>query len=299
MDKFAAIKAFVCAVEKGSFAAAARELGFSRSQINRLVVGLEDELGVQLLHRTTRSVSLTPSGDTYYQRCRIILGDMQEAEDTIQAEHTEARGEIRLNAPLSFGIRHLAPALVEFMQRHPLISVHLLLGDQFLDPSSEGIDVTLRIAERREQPSLIEHEIAEAHRVICAAPSFLRTHGTPQHPSDLAQLTCLHYGNLPTGGIWRLQNGKEIVDVRVKGRLCSNNADVLSEAAINGLGIVMLPVFIAGAAIKARRLKVILKDFRPPPIFLSLVYLPDRHHSTRNRLLVKFLQEWFEQHPVL
>ena len=299
MDKFAAIKAFVSAVEKGSFAAAARELGYSRSQINRLVVGLEDELGVQLLNRTTRSVALTPLGDSYYRRCRIILGDLQEAEDTVQADHTEARGEIRLNAPLSFGVRHLAPALVVFMQRHPQISVQLLLGDQFLDPSSESFDLTLRIAQRREQPSLVEHEIAEAHRVICAAPAFLRVHGIPRHPTDLAHLPCLHYGNLPTGGIWRLQNEKESVDVRVNGKLCSNNADVLCEAAINGLGIVMLPVFIAGPAIKARRLKVILTDYHPPPIYLSLLYPPNRHHSTRNRLLVKFLQEWFEQHPVL
>ena len=122
MDKFAAIKAFVGAVEKGSFAAAARELGFSRSQINRLVVGLEDELGVQLLHRTTRSVSLTASGETYYQRCRIVLGDLQEAEETIQADHTEVRGEIRLNAPLSFGIRHLGPGSGGI---HAAVSAHI------------------------------------------------------------------------------------------------------------------------------------------------------------------------------
>lgn len=299
MDKFAAIKSFVCAVEKGSFAAAARELGYSRSQINRLVLGLEDELGVQLLNRTTRSISLTPPGETYYRRCRIILGDLQEAEDTVQADHTEARGEIRLNAPLSFGVRHLGPALVVFMQRHPHISVQLLLGDQFLDPVGEGFDLTLRIAQRREQPSLIEHEIAEAHRVICASPAFLRANGVPEHPVDLSSLPCLHYGNLPTGGIWRLQNAHDSVDVRVSGKLCSNNADVLCEAAINGLGIVMLPVFIAGPAIKAQRLKVILPDYSPPAIYLSLLYAPNRHHSTRNRLLVKFLQEWFEEHPVL
>jgi len=299
MDKFAAINAFVHVVEKSSFAAAARDQGYSRSQINRLVLSLEDSLGVQLLNRTTRSVSLTPLGDSYYQRCRGILNDLAEAEETLQVEHAEPRGEIRFNAPLSFGVRHLGPALVAFMKLYPGVSVHLVLGDHFIDPVSEGFDLTLRISQRREQPSLIEHEIAEAHRVICASPGYLKNHKIPTTPNELTQLNCLHYGNLPTGGVWRLQKDQESMDVRVNGLLCSNNADVLCEAAINGLGIAMLPMFIAGPAIQARTLTIILPDYHPPRIFLSLLYPPNRHLSTRNRLLVKFLQDWFAKYPAL
>lgn len=294
MDKLASLTAFVTVVEQGSFAAAARELGISRSQVNRQVIQLEDDLGVQLLHRTTRSVSVTPVGDSYYKRSRAIIDELHDAERDVQAEHAEPKGEIRINAPQSFGVRHLAPALVEFLKLYPHISVQLALSDQFIDPVADGFDVTLRISARRDNPSLIEHEIIEAHRVLCAAPAFLNEHGAPKHPRELATLPCLHYGNLPTGNSWRLMKGEESVDVRVNGILCANNADVLNDAACAGLGIALLPKFIANANLRDGKLVTILDDYSPPAIYLSLVYAPSRHLSSRIRLFVKFVQEWFE-----
>lgn len=293
LDKLSALHSFVAVVETGSFAAAARNLGVSRSQINRNVINLEDDLGVQLFNRTTRSVSMTPMGDSYYKRVGGILNELKDAETALQSEHKEPQGEIRINAPQSFGVRHLSPALVEFLKLYPKISVQLALSDQFIDPVADGFDVTLRISGRRDNPSLIEHEIIEAKRVLCASPQFIDAHGAPESPSQLAQLPCLHYGNLPTGNNWRLEKDGKAYDVRVNGVLCANNADVLCDAAVAGLGIALLPVFIANANIRSGNLVPVLEDYSPPAIYLSLVYAPSRHLSARIRLFVKFIQDWF------
>ena len=294
MDKFSSLRAFIKVVEKGSFAAAARDLGVSRAQVNRQVINLEDSLGVTLLHRTTRSVIVTPAGDSYYNRCRVLLNELEEAELAVQQEQVEPQGEIRINAPQSFGVRNLAPALVEFLRLYPKISIQLALNDQFVDPLSEGIDITIRISARRDNPSLISHDIIEAKRVLCASPAFLDQHGTPTHPRDLADFPCLHYGNLPTGNTWRLEKGDEQVDVRVNGVLCANNADVLCDAASAGLGIALLPLFIAHDDLRSGKLVTVLEEYRPPEIYLSLVYAPSRNMSTKIRLFLKFIQEWFE-----
>ena len=295
MDKFAAMKGFVKAVEAGSFAAAGREMGVSRSQVNRLVIALEDDLGVQLLNRTTRSISVTPAGENYYQRARVILNDLQEAQLSIQSEQREPQGEIRINAPHSFGVRHLAPALIEFLRLYPAISVQLALSDQFIDPVADGFDITLRIAKRVDNPALIEHEITQARRVLCASPEFLKRYGPIERPQQLATIPCLHYGNLPTGNNWRLLRNEGYVDVQVNGVLCANNADVLCDAAISGLGVALMPIFIAEEALANGRLLPILEEYSLPPIYLSLVYPPSRHLSVRIRLLVNFIQEWFDQ----
>jgi len=294
MDKFSSLRAFIKVVEKGSFAAAARDLGVSRAQVNRQVINLEDSLGVTLLHRTTRSVIVTPAGDSYYNRCRVLLNELEEAELAVQQEQVEPQGEIRINAPQSFGVRNLAPALVEFLRLYPKISIQLALNDQFVDPLSEGIDITIRISARRNNPSLISHDVIEAKRVLCASPAFLDQHGTPTHPRDLADFPCLHYGNLPTGNTWRLEKGDEQVDVRVNGVLCANNADVLCDAASAGLGIALLPLFIAHDDLRSGKLVTVLEEYRPPEIYLSLVYAPSRNMSTKIRLFLKFIQEWFE-----
>ena len=294
MDKFSSLRSFIKVVEKGSFAAAARDLGVSRAQVNRQVINLEDSLGVTLLHRTTRSVIVTPAGDSYYNRCRVLLNELEEAELAVQQEQVEPQGEIRINAPQSFGVRNLAPALVEFLRLYPKISIQLALNDQFVDPLSEGIDITIRISARRDNPSLISHDIIEAKRVLCASPAFLDQHGTPTHPRDLADFPCLHYGNLPMGNTWRLEKGDEQVDVRVNGVLCANNADVLCDAASAGLGIALLPLFIAHDDLRSGKLVTVLEEYRPPEIYLSLVYAPSRNMSTKIRLFLKFIQEWFE-----
>lgn len=297
MDKFVSLNAFTKVVEEGGFAAAGRALGLSRAQVNKLVISLEEALDVQLLNRTTRTVAATPAGLVFYERAQTILNDLAEAEASIREEHDEPRGELKINAPMSFGTMHLAPALADFMLKHPQIRVELVLNDRFVDPVAEGFDITVRIAERVEVSSLIDHEIVEVKRVVCAAPEALKRFGEPKVPGDLVGLPCLHYGNLPTGKTWRLIGPEGTVDIRVNGVLCSNNGEVLRDAAVKGLGFTKLPTFIVGAELQEGRLVTVLADYKAPSIFLTLLYPPNRHLSARIRILVEFFYERFGDRP--
>jgi DNA-binding transcriptional LysR family regulator len=297
MDKFARLRAFTKVVEERGFAAAGRTLALSRAQVNKLVIDLEEDLGVHLLNRTTRTVSTTPAGRAFYERAQTILNDLAEAEACIRDEHEQPRGQLKINAPMSFGTMHLAPALADFMLMHPQIRIELVLNDRFIDPVADGFDVTLRIAERADVSSLIDHEIVEVKRVICAAPEAIRRFGTPKIPNDLAELPCLHYGNLPTGKTWRLIGPEGATDTRVFGVLCSNNGEVLRDAAVKGLGFTKLPTFIVGADLQEGRLVAVLPDYRASSIFLTLLYPPNRHLSARVRLLVAFFYDRFGDRP--
>lgn len=297
MDKLSSLIGFTKVVEEGGFASAARALGLSRSQVNKSVINLEENLGVQLLNRTTRTVAATPAGRAFYERARAILDDLAEAEAAIREDHDEPRGELKINAPMSFGTMHLARALADFMLKYPQIRVELVLNDRFVDPVAEGFDITVRIAERADVTSLIDHEIVEVKRVICAAPELLSRIGEPKVPQDLANFPCLHYGHLPTGKTWRLSGPEGIVDTKVNGVFCSNNGEVLREAAVKGLGIIKLPTFIVGAELRAGHLVSVLPDYQAPSIFLTLLYPPNRHLSARIRLLVEFLYERYGDRP--
>ncbi|MCC9621097.1 LysR family transcriptional regulator [Thalassospira sp. MA62] len=297
VDKLASLQSFVRVVEDGSFAAAARSIGQSRSQVNRSVAALEDTLGVQLLNRTTRQVSVTPSGQAFYQRAKSILGDLSDAEDAIRENRDTPSGDIRINAPMSFGTLHLGPALVDFAQRYPDIRVELALSDTFIDPVADGYDITVRIGRPVENLALIDHEVIGMKRVFCASPDFVRQHGVPTDIRDLTHLPCLHYGNLPSGGSWKVTGPDGPVSVQVNGVFCCNNAEVLRDAAVAGLGIAQLPTFIAGRELQTGRLVTILGDYAPPPLVLSLLYAPSRQFASRIRLLVAFIQERFGGRP--
>ncbi|RCK49220.1 LysR family transcriptional regulator [Thalassospira profundimaris] len=297
MDKLVSLQSFVRVVEQGSFAAAARAIGQSRSQVNRAVVALEDDLGVQLLNRTTRTVSVTPSGRAFYQRAKAILTDLDEAEESIRENQEKPAGDIRINAPMSFGTLHLGPALVDFARMYPEIRVELALNDHFIDPVADGFDMTVRISRPTETLALIDHEIIPIRRVICASPDFLHKNGEPTDISDLATLPCLHYGNLPGGSTWKLTGPNGPVSVQVNGVFCCNNAEVLRDAAIAGLGLVELPTFIAGAELQTGRLVTVLCNYTPPEIFLYLLYPPSRQLSSRIRLLVDFMHDRFGGQP--
>ncbi len=297
MDKFASLTAFTRVVELGGFAAAARALGLSRAQVHKSVINLEASLGVQLLNRTTRSVAATPAGQALCERARTILTDLAEAEAAIRDSGEEPGGELKINAPISFGTLHLGPAIADFVARHPKIHIELVLNDRFIDPVAEGFDMTVRIAEPGELSSLIDHQIIEARRVICAAPAFLDRHGIPERPQDLAALPCLHYGHLATGKVWRLLGPDGTARIRVNGMLCSNNGEVLRDAAVKGLGLALLPTFIVGAELQTGRLITVLPEYRPPAIFLTLLYPPNRHLSRRLRLLVEFFYQRFGDRP--
>jgi len=297
MDKFDSIRAFTQVVVSGGFAAAAREMGLSRSTVNKLVISLENELGVQLLHRSTRVVTPTETGLAFHERCVEILASLEEAERSITQLHEEPRGKLRVNAPMSFGTMYLAPALADFLVQYPDLQVQMTLNDRFIDPIEEGFDVTVRIAKPQESASLIVHPLVSAPRVLCAAPSYLELHGVPAHPDELRRHSCLHYGQLAVENQWTLMGVDGNHTISVKGVLCSNNGEVLREAAVRGLGITLLPRFIVETELQQGSLQIVLPNYQPPELSIYVIYPVNRHLSIKIRLLVDFLQERFGQHP--
>ncbi len=293
MDKFVSMEAFVQVVQSGGFAAAARKMRVSRSTVNKLVINLENELKVQLLQRSTRKVNPTPTGLAFYERCLNILAEVEAAEVAVSELQTEPKGTLKLNAPMSFGTLSLGKAIAEFMVQYPELQVQLTLDDRFIDPIAEGYDLTIRISHPETSPSLVCQVIAPVPRVLCASAHYLEKHGVPKHPSELSQHSCLHYGQIVTGNQWQLINQDREEQVTVKGVLCSNNGEVLKDAAVQGLGIALLPTFIVRSELDRQTLMIILPEYQPPELALCLVYPLNRHLNTKIRLLTEFLQQRF------
>lgn len=293
MDKFECLRAFTQVVAAGGFAAAARRMGVSRSAVNKLVIQLENDLEVQLLHRSTRRVSPTDTGLAFYDRCVAILSDLEEAERAITQLHTEPKGRLRVNAPMSFGTLHLAPAIADFLVQYPDLQVQLTLNDRLIDPLEEGFDVTLRIAKAPETASLISQKLAPAPRVLCATPAYLEKVGIPLHPSELRHHSCLHYGHFATDNQWTLTGSDGEWTLPIHGTLCSNNGEVLREAVLRSLGIALLPTFIVSNELQQGTLQVVLSDYYLPEISIYVLYPVDRHLSGKIRLFVAFLQKKF------
>ena len=287
------MQAFTQVVESGGFAAAARKMGVSRSTVNKLVINLEDELKVQLLQRSTRQVNPTPTGLAYYERCIDILAEVEAVEMAVSQLQSEPKGTLKINAPMSFGTLYLGKAIAEFITQYPDLQVQLTLDDRFIDPIAEGYDITIRIARAQPSPSLVIKAIAPVKRLLCAAPSYLEQHGIPQHPNELIDRSCLHYGHIVAGNQWLLSNGEQDERVTVKGALCSNNGEILKDAAVRGLGIAMLPTFIIQSELDNGRLAIVLPDYHPPAIDLCLVYPLNRHTNTKVKLFSEFFERKF------
>ena len=299
MDKLTAMRAFMTVADQGSFAAAARQLGLSRSQLNRQVLWLEDHLQVTLFNRTTRRVSLTHTGQAYLENIVPLLDNLHDTEAQLQQGQTGLRGVIKVNAPMSFGLSPLPPAVLAFMQQYPDIRVQLELSDEKRDPLSNQFDVTLRIGKPESNPALIEHDITHTSRRIVASPDFLAKYGEPTEISQLATLPCLQYGSLLHGNYWDLMHQRTAMRVKINGVLSSNNGDVLKQAALQGRGLAFLPTFIVGDAIGQRALIPVLEAYQPEKLVISLIYPPNRHMALRLSVFVKFMQDAFEDNDFI
>ena len=292
MDKLEGLRAFVKVVEHGSFSEAGRALRLSRSAVSKYIADLENDLGVQLLNRTTRHVSPTENGQAYFERVLGVLGDLDAADQAVADLQATPRGLLRVNAPMSFGTLQLGPAIADFMVRYPDLRIQLVLSDQQVDPVQDGLDVTLRIADL-EASSLIARKIMPIDRAVCASPDYLAKHGMPRHPSDLREHNCLTYGYLSTGNQWKLSGKDGDHWIQPPWTLCVNNAEVLRDAAVGGRGVALLPVFIANAALHSGGLQEVLSDYRAPPLTLYAIYPPTRHLALKVRLFIDFLVERF------
>lgn len=291
MDVAKAMRIFVEVTDTGSFAAAAEKLDASSAQISRQISALEEHLGARLMQRTTRRLSLTEPGHMLYERARQILADLAETEAMVGQHALKPSGRLRVSAPVSFGIRKLAPLLPAFCRRYPDIELDIDFSDRVADLVDDGIDIAVRIA-RNPSPNLIARKIAPVSMIVCAAPAYLKRNGTPAVPQDLAAHTTLGYAYLASGDAWIFTdtNGTQ-APVRLHPHVHANNGDVLGELARAGLGIVVQPDFLAADDIAAGRLNPLLPGWSIGEFHLYAVYLSRKFLSPKVRVFVDHLVE--------
>jgi DNA-binding transcriptional LysR family regulator len=254
-------------------------------------------LGARLFHRTTRSLTLTEAGRSYCERATRILADLEDANLAVSQLQAAPRGRLGVNAPMSFGFLHLAPALPDFLACYPEVAVDLTMNDRFVDLVDEGFDVAVRIGSMKDS-SLIARKLAPIRRAVCASPGYLEVRGIPQCPDDLKAHECL-CTNIALSQEWRFaaSDGKVWPPVEVMGRLSANNGDALRVAALKGLGLVNLPTFIVGGDLQAGTLVAVLDEFVAQDLTLNAVYPHSRHLSPKVRAFVDFLAARFGPRP--
>jgi DNA-binding transcriptional LysR family regulator len=293
MDRLTEMEAFVRVVDHAGFTDAARKMGISKSAVSKHVAALEARLAVRLLNRTTRRVTPTEIGLSYYDRAKAVLADAADADSMVTAMQATPKGSLRISVPVSFGIRHVARAIALFLEKYPEVEVNMVLEDRYVELIAEGFDMAVRIG-HLEDSSLRARKLAEARSVIAAAPSYLERAGRPQSLDDLGEHMLLHYSNLSTGNYWRLRGASgEERQIRVGGRLTANNGEALLKAAEAGLGITLLPAFLLGDALERGRLVEILTNRPAAPLGIYALYPPGRYTQPKLRALIDFLADHF------
>jgi len=290
MDRLQSMRVFTTVVETGSFSRAAEQLNLSATATSRHVAELEKHLGAQLLQRSTRKLHLTEIGANYFDRCRTILADVEEAEAQAATSESQPRGTLRISLPHSFGLRYVATLMPEFCKRYPDLQLEFNFSDRTIDLVEEGIDMAIRITGEL-KTSLVARKLAPVEIVCCASPEYLSRSGTPQHPDELRHHNCLTYSYAPSGNTWTfLDDGNEI-PVQVKGQLRANNGDMNRLAAINGLGIITLPTFMVCEELRSGSLVPILTDYQLPSLSVYAVYQPGARRAARIKAMIEYLWE--------
>ncbi len=290
MNKYQEIKTFVAVVDAASFVKAGETIGISKAAASRHISDLESRLGVRLLHRTTRALSLTSEGEIFLSRCREILSSIEASEAEISTTNTTATGLLKLNIPVSFGIQHLAPLWGEFLRKNPALRLDIQLTDRFVDLVDEGFDMAIRIGKLPDS-SLVSRQMASSRMVLCASPKYLKQRGTPRHPNELSKHNVLAYSLLTTGDQWHFEGIDGLVRVKVHPRMSSNNGDSCVAACIAGGGIALQPMFLVHEALKSKQLVPLLREFRCADLGIYAVYPTRRFLLPKVRVAVDFLTE--------
>ena len=294
MDRFRAIEAFARVVESGSFARAAERLGLSTSAVSRQVSDLEAHLEARLLNRTTRRLSLTEAGQSFYERSVQLLADFEEAELALRAAAITPKGTLKLTCGVSFGERFIAPAIGEFAAQHRHVAFDLDLSDRAVDLVEEGFDMAIRIGSISQQGSLVSRRLGWTQIVCCASPAYLARHGTPRNPGELADRECLSYTLVPVPNEWRFENAQgESYTLYVSPRHRANNGRMLAAMAAADLGVIIEPDFNVSPEVKSGALVRLLKDYSLPRAPIAAVYPSRRHLSAKVRTFVDFLAARF------
>lgn len=294
MTNLGDLEVFVRVIAAGSMSTAARDLGLSPAVVSKRIKRLEDKLGTRLLQRTTRQISLTEAGHGFHERVLTVLGGLEEAEAFASGRSSEVNGTLKISASTSFGRMHVAPHLKPFMEAHPDLAIHLVLSDEFTDIVGGGFDLAIRIAELNDS-SLVARRLAPVRRVLCAAPSYLAEHGTPETLDDLKKHRCLPAHNHES---WRLEGPNGPVGLRPEGMLITNSSEVLREAVIAGLGIALRSTWDVGAELKSGKLVQVLPQYESSRnVALSAVYPSRQFLPAKVRLFIDYLAELYGPVP--
>jgi len=292
MGEFAAIPVFVAVVENGGFSAASRALGVSKSAVSKRINQLENHLGVLLLHRTTRKLSLTEAGERYYEHAAQALSAAGKAEDAVTELQGEPQGKLKISSPMSFGRLHVAPLIPKFMQRYPKLHIDLVMDDRNIDLVAAGIDVAIRSGDMPDS-TLIARKLAPLCQVLCASPTYIDRHGMPLTPSELCERNCILFSYSGDANEWTLNKGDQSEAVLVSGNYRVNNSEALLEALREGVGIGRLPTFVAGADLKTGNLVRILGSYHIPDHTFYAVFPERQYLPAKVRVFLDFAIEYF------
>lgn len=296
MDRLRAIESFVAAVDEGTISGAAKRMGAVKSVVSRRIMDLEAHLGVRLLNRNARRLSLTDAGSTYCEHARRILRDLANAETITRDDGAALRGTLRIAAPMSFGTLHLKSIVIALMAKWPELVIDLDLNDWNIDLPTEGHDLAVRIGVLRDS-SLIVRRIANNQHQICASPAYLNVHGTPTSPEQLAGHHGLLYSPREPRGVMHIEHGEALLAYPIEVRMRCNNGEVLQAAALAGRGLAILPTFMAAPHIASGALRVVLGDYALPDGDISVVYVRDLNLSPKVRMFIDALLEAYNPVP--
>jgi DNA-binding transcriptional LysR family regulator len=295
MDRIDAMQAFVAVADLRGFAPAARKLGLSPSGVTRLVAALEDRLGVRLLQRTTRSVTLTDVGTRYLERARRILADVEEAEGSAEGERTRPSGRLVVSAPVGFGRLHVSPLMSAYLIRYPDVSGELRLADRMINLVEDGVDLAVRIGHLADS-SLVARHVGEMRRIVVASSAYLEQHGEPKTPEAIAAHATIQFGAMTASPEWRFVDQGRDIRVACAPRFATNSADAAIQYAEQGGGLTRVLAYQAADAVKAGRLKIVLQNFEQPPLPVHLVYPTSRLLSAKVRAFVDLVVESSDWH---
>ena len=294
MDRFLEMQTFNAVVESGSFVKAAEALGMSKAAVSRYVGDMEARLGVRLLHRTTRSLSLTGEGQVFYSRSKELLEDLNQAEAEVTSRSEVITGTLRINAPFTFGILQLAPLWGAFKAENPQVALDITLADRLVDLVEEGYDVAIRIA-TLESSTLVSKRLATTRMVLCASPRYLAQCGTPTHPSELAGHAVISYVYWATRDEWRFDGPQGPVSVTTRPILSTNSGDTCRAAALAHQGVILQPDFLVGRDLADGTLVELMPQFRSMELGIYAVYPTRKHVPAKVRALVDFLMAHFQE----
>ena len=287
---------FAHVVNEQSFSAAARKLGLSRSSVSKAVAKLEHTLGASLLNRSTRHLSMTEVGAAFFDHCTRIIHEADQAHKMVDSLNTQPRGILKLAASVAFGTLHIAPAVGDFLRRYPELDIDMTITDRVIDLAEEGYDIVIRVSRDLPQ-ALVARKLAPIRRRLCATPDYFEEFGVPLLPQDLVNHNCLDYIHSGDKGLWRFIGPDGEIAVPVSGRLRVNDDEALSQVVLGGFGLALLPTFIIGKDIQAKRLSSVLSEYIPIDQHVYALYLPKGNLPLKIRALIDFLLERFGAEP--